>query len=180
MNFLFSLLSILSLVSSITFDPATIEGRWYQVYSNRYVQRTLEISYTCVTIDVVVDGKELQINKTAYNANNDVVSYNYTLVPLKPTKQEIMEEKQDWALALPFQSDLPENPHFRLRQINDNYLLWTQEIEDGEGLYVWTRNFIDFKTNDDWVVLAKFNYWNFSGYYDFPIKSFDYYCMIRT
>ena len=172
-----SMISILPIISSISFDPNTISGRWYQPYSNRYVQRTLEISYNCVTVDVSISGEQIHVNKTAYDANHHIISYNYTLFPLKPTPQELQEEKDNWALALPYQSDLPDNSHFRLREIGNDYLLWSQNIEDGQGLYVWARDFLDFKTDDEWVVLARYNYWNFTEYYDLPIKSYDYICL---
>lgn len=178
MNLILSLLLCVFPIisSSIKFDPNTIKGRWYQPYSNRYVQRTLEISYQCVTIDVSVTGEQIHINKTAIS-NNELVTYNYTLFPLKPTPTQLDEEKNGWALALPFQSDLNDNSHFRLQLIGDNYLIWTQEIEDGQGLYVWTRDFLKFKTQDEWQILAKINFWNFTGYYDFPIASYDYNCL---
>jgi len=179
MKFILSILALLPLIMSKKFDPNTIKGRWYQPYSNRYVQRTLEIGYDCVTIDVSVTGEQIHVKKSAYDSNDNIVSYNYTLFPLKPTPEELSEEKKDWALALPFQSDLEDNSNFRLRTINENYVIWSHEIEDGQGIYVWTRNFIDFKLNDDWAVLAKLNYWNFTGYYDFPIKSYDYTCLVH-
>lgn len=163
------------------FNQSALLGTWVQVYSNRFIQETQEVAWKCVTVNVTQkEGSgQLQVTKNAYLHGNrsDPVSHSYAIRIQPPTKDQVNSALEDDMSPIIYQSDEETQPEYILREYDEQYeyVLWTKT--DNVSLYVWTRNVIEFKVNDDWKVLEKYVYWNYTGYYKFPLASYSFQCM---
>jgi hypothetical protein len=169
-----------------SFNQTKLLGKWIQVYSNRYVQQTKEIGLKCISVELkALEGSdELHVFKTGYlhgnlsnKVNSEYVLTSTTRKPLNNSRVDI--NTTDDTVQLYYQSNLENDAPYQLREYDGdyNYLLWSQM--DNSSIYVWARNVIDFKVNYDWRVLEKFSFWNFTGYYKFPVPSYSFQCMVR-
>lgn len=155
---LFSLFIIL-ISTSLSIGDNNINGKWIQADSNRYVQETSEIGWNCVTVNLTKNGDQLSITKSAIQNNNNVSS-DMTLFP-------VLDKPNLYV-------DNINNVYYEIRYNDSNSLLWT--TDDG-ATYIWVRDYIEFKTNDEWNLLNKFEIWGFTGYLHFPIPSYDLTCI---
>lgn len=169
-----------------SFNQTRLLGKWIQVYSNRYVQQTKEIGLKCISVELkALEGTdELHVFKTGYLHGNksNKVKNEYVLTSItKLSKNDSRVEMNTTndTVELYYQSNVENDSSYQLREYDRdyNYLLWSQT--DNTSIYVWTRNVIDFKVNYDWKVLEKFSFWNFTGYYKFPIPSYSFQCMVK-
>lgn len=138
------------------------DGKWIQADSNRYVQETSEINWNCVTINVTTNGDQLSIKKFALQNNNNISS-DMTLLSVSSKSN--------------FYVDNINNVYYQIRYNDSNTLLWT--TDDG-SVYIWVRDYVKFKTNDEWNFLNKFEIWGFTGYLHFPMPSYDFTCILKT
>jgi len=157
-----SLLFLILNVCCHSFDISKLVGDdWIQVYSNRYVQESTEVGWKCVKVNISSHHNDtLFISKSALLENNTPISSNLTLVPNSTTL---------------FKSN--ENEIYQLRDCNENYILWT--LNDDMSLFIWTRNLLEFKTYYEWRIMERFVFWNYVGYYKFPLSSYSLQCITR-
>lgn len=169
-------------VSRTDFNESMLLGSWSQMYSNRYVQETQEVGWKCVTVNVTIptktedNGMGIHVSKQGWLHGNrlSIVYKNMTWRLSDSDRRSILTNETTPIL---FESE-EDGQTYQLRDFDkEDYLLWT--AGDGVSLYVWARNVVDFKVNFDWVVLEKYTFWNYTGYYKFPLPSYSFQCMVR-
>lgn len=171
--------------TTTTFNQSKVVGGvWAQMYSNRYVQENEEIGWKCVMVNVTSqDPSTLRIDKYAWRHGNRSVTVHKTLMWRRVLQTDdphrLMLRLENETQPILFRSgEGGGGITYRLRDFKrDDYLLWTSE--DDMSLYVWARNAVDFKVNFDWIVLEKYTFWNYTGYYRFPLPSYSFQCMVR-
>lgn len=170
-------------ISQSDLDEERLVGTWTQMYSNRYVQQMEEIGWQCVMSNVsfvntttTTGDIDLHVSKWAWFHGNRSDMVQRTMRWRLPSMDRRAILTND---THPILFESPEDGKvYQLRDFNTNYdyLLWT--ASDDMSLYVWTKNVVDFKVNHDWVVLEKFTFWNYTGYYKFPLPSYSFKCMV--
>lgn len=170
-------------LSSITdFNETQLLGKWRQVYSNRYVQETEEVGWKCVSIHVSQlnsGSSQLKVIKSGWGNGNhsNLISRQFHIQQSIPTARKIDTENCTSVVPISYSSDEDEQITYTLKDYDEqySYVIWVKN--DNASIYVWTRNVIEFKVNYDWKVLQKFIFWNYTGYYKFPLASYTFQCM---
>jgi hypothetical protein len=167
--------SVTNKSSSTDFDESRILGNWKQVYSNRYVQETQEVNWKCVSVNLrKSNGRpgKIMVRKTGYTSNNrsNPSCNHFTFNRKNPLKNHSSNN-----VMIEYITDGHDVYTLRDYGHDYNYLLWTKY--DNSSLYVWAKNVIEFKVNDDWKVLERCVDLNYTGYYLFPLSSYTFNCM---
>ena len=155
---------------------SSIYGPWLQIYSDRYVQTTSEIDYSCVKVDIhpifSVSSPALSVSKHAYQHGNSHLpvlwSYNYTISwTLDGTS--VMEDN---LVLLPTKGSPSLVVPLWLRRNTDNYVIWTGM--DNKTMFVWARGFSPPEEKSR--ILEQLAELEYNGTYKTPISSFSEIC----
>lgn len=122
------------------------------------------------------DGISLDVRKYAWlHGNRSSIVHRNMTWRLSGTDRRTIGNNETTPIVM---ESVEDGQTYQLRDFNDDdYLLWT--AGDNMSLYVWVRNVVDFKVNYDWIVLEKFTFWDYTGYYKFPLPSYTFQCMVR-
>lgn len=149
---------LLCLISGVL--GGVIHNDYVQVYSNYYVQSTIEVDWKCIRVGVTRDQENLNVTKNGYlhgiygSPVQSSTSYNITNEKLHSDKDTLV-----------------------LRVENKDYLLLTGT--NNLTLYVWAKDYDRFMNNHNTDVQQYLKSINFTGTYKSPKFSFTSTC-IRT
>jgi len=159
------------IAKNLALNDTLITGKWYQLWSNRYVQETSEIDWNCVKL-------EINYINNLYTFNKSAIIHNNHNINIKKNITYIWSEKDDKFYPYPYQTIV--NPIVEIKifgEISNNqydYLVLTGK--DNLSMFTIVRD-ID-KFNEKYIhqvsnLLFKYNY---TGYYKSPLSSFTNIC----
>ena len=173
---LFFTLSAASNLRSTLGGVQSVHGRWLQIFSDRYVQTTSEIDYSCVTVDVQplfnISSPMVSISKRAYQHGN-------TREPVKWSSNYTLSWTLEGTSFL--EDNLVLNPvkassvivSLWLRRTTDNYILWTGG--DNKTMYVWARHLPS--AAEKAVIFQQLGELDFNTTYKTPTSSYSESCL---
>lgn len=155
---------------------STLNGQWLQMYSDRYVQTTSEVDYSCVTVNIQpvfsLSSPMVSVNKHAYQHGNTNMplhwSQNYS-ISWSLDSSSVLEDN---LVLVPTKGSSTVLTPLWLRRTTDNYLLWTGM--DNKTMFVWAREFSPPEEKSR--ILQQLTDLDFNGTYKTPLSSFSEIC----
>lgn len=155
---------------------STIYGQWLQIYSDRYVQTTSEVDYSCVTVNVLpvfsLSTPMVSVNKHAYQHGNQHMplkwSQNYSISWSLDSSSVL----QDNLVLAPVKGSSSVVTPLWLRRATDNYIVWTGM--DNKTMFVWAHEFSPPEEKSR--ILQQLADLDFNGTYKTPLSSFSEIC----
>lgn len=120
-----------------------LSGKWIQVLSNKYVQETTEINWSCVTA-------EFQPRPSTSNSFQEFIlvkrAFVYPANNVTVTCQHLIWDDFELRIFHPI-SQTQASKCYQIRELTNNILVMTGE--DEPSLYVYTRNLQEYKKKDE-------------------------------
>jgi hypothetical protein len=167
-----------------------VQGKWFQVYSNLYVQEVLEVDYKCVTANIEVDSTAKQITMTKNAWQHFIfpkeIVYHYNISFLDGNPKNITG---NMILTLLYNDDNDilkghplivkiTGPIYNNRY--EYFILTNQENNIQSVLYIFTWDYTRFMENYNDEVLKKIHEYNFTSYSTYPMLSYLPLCLNKV
>lgn len=152
----------------------TYTGEWLQVMSDSYVQKTSEIDYECVSVNVTSHKNDLiRITKKATVHARENIVWSNDYAPLLKNSEKTSFEDNLILTPVTNDSSLIVPLYFRRTTPSFDYIIWTGL--DNKTMYVWIRDFTEAHlwTKDILTSLTELDF--YSGYKE-PQYSFSSTC----
>lgn len=157
-------------------EKLPIEGSWYQIYSNFYVQSTSEIDYRCVTVRAnQTKTGDIIIQKQALEHGNSRLPLNWSQFYSVLWQTEDHTVLDDNLVLVPSSNNSALTVPIWVRHAESDYIIWTGK--DNKTLFVWSHS-IDNLSNPK--ILTKLAELDFTGRYKLPVPSYSASCMYLT
>ena len=151
------------------FNFSNLNGHWFQIWNNRYVQETNEIDWNCVNVNIEAKQDRITVHKNAILHGNP----NMTIQKMYQYKISSHDE------LVPTSNLSIINPTLDVKiygPTSTHYEYIALTGKDNLSLYTWVRDIDVF--NDKYIhdvsnLLIKYQY---TGYYKSPLSSYESYC----
>jgi hypothetical protein len=144
-----------------------LNGNWFQIYSSKYVQESTEIDWNCIDVVVSTNNNNVNILKNA-------MIHNHKETGFVQNRTYELSNVNNTLLLTPLAISSSVIPNLQLKHIDDNYVILTGL--DYLTMYVWTRNYSDFFSNNNNEALQLLRNFNYTTYYKYPHLSYNDYC----
>jgi len=155
----FWLLTIMTIMATVFGERTILDGDYYQIYSNRYVQMTSEIDIKCINVSIRTDTdtENVVITKTGYVHGLKATPYNITyrfkeIPPVVLYLPDIILEVRDVG-------PLKE------------YIIVTGH--DNLSLYVWVKDIGRFNRMYKTIVDDRIEAWSYNDEFKTPMISYN-------
>lgn len=153
-----------------------VHGRWLQVYSDRYVQSTSEIDYSCVTAEIAranTSKPAISISKHAYQHGNIHQPVHWSQTYTLSWTLDGTTSLQDNLVLVPLVTTSSVLVPLWLRRSGDNYMIWTGM--DNKTMYVWVHELP--KPAENAHILQQLAELDFNGTWKTPLSSYSESCL---
>jgi hypothetical protein len=147
----------LTILATVFGERVVLDGDYYQIYSNRYVQMTSEIDIQCVNVSVRTDPENVVIIKTGYVHGLKTTPYNVTYV-FKEIPPGILYS-HDTVLDV---RDVGPSKDYIIMSGHDNL-----------SLYVWVKDVDQFNRVYKTIVQDRIDAWSYNNEVKAPLISYN-------
>ena len=154
----FWLLTIMTIMATVFGERTILDGDYYQIYSNRYVQITSEIDIKCVNVSIHTDVDNIvTITKTGYVHGLKATPYNITY-KFQETSPTVLYTPE---IVLDVRDVGPSK----------DYIIVTGH--DNLSLYVWVKNIERFNRMYKTIINDRIEAWSYNDELKGPLISYN-------